>query len=83
MTEILAQELAPAIRVNAVAPGAILPPVEADSDYETRMKSLIPLDRLGRPRDVAEAVIFLLRSDFITGETIHLTGGQQLRVSGD
>ena len=83
LTQLLAQELAPSVRVNAIAPGAILPPPDAGPDYEPRMKSLIPLERLGHPRDVAEAVLYLLRSDFITGETIHLTGGQQLTVSGD
>lgn len=80
LTQILAQELAPAIRVNAVAPGAILPPPSATADHESRIKSVIPLDRSGGPHDVAEAVLFLLRSDFVTGETIHVTGGQQLPV---
>jgi NAD(P)-dependent dehydrogenase (short-subunit alcohol dehydrogenase family) len=83
LTQLLAQELAPTIRVNAIAPGAILPPPGAGPDYEQRMKSLVPLGRVGHPQDIVEAVLFLLRSDFVTGETVHVTGGQQLTVSGD
>jgi pteridine reductase len=80
LTKLLAQELAPAIRVNAIAPGAILPPAGVGDDYEQRMSSVIPLGRTGGPEDITAAVLFLLGADFITGEVLHVTGGQQLQV---
>lgn len=78
MTEILAQELAPAIRVNAVAPGAILPPREAGQEYLERLASKIPLRRTGNVDDVTSAVLYLVRSEFITGEVLCVTGGEHL-----
>jgi len=78
LTEILARELAPDVQVNAVAPGAILPPPGEEDSYLERVARGVPLGRRGSPRDVAEAVLFLLRSDFITGETVHVAGGEQL-----
>ena len=78
LTGILARELAPDVQVNAVAPGAILPPPGEDDSYLERVVRRVPLQRHGSPRDVAEAVLFLLRSDFITGETVHVAGGEQL-----
>lgn len=78
LTQILAQELAPQIRVNAIAPGAILPPPGAPGDHEERLAEIIPIGRTGSPQEITEAALFLLRSDFITGEVLHVTGGQQL-----
>ena len=78
MTEILAQELAPEIRVNAVAPGAILPPHGAGGDYLERLAQNIPLRRTGSVDDVTSAVLYLVRSDFITGEVLCVTGGEHL-----
>jgi NAD(P)-dependent dehydrogenase (short-subunit alcohol dehydrogenase family) len=78
LTEILAQELAPEIRVNAIAPGAILPPAGAGQDYMERLAENVPLRRSGSVDDVASAVLFLLRSDFITGEVLRVTGGEDL-----
>jgi pteridine reductase len=80
LTKLLAQELAPAIRVNAIAPGAILPPAGVGDDYEQRMSSVIPLRRTGGLDDITAAVRFLLGTEFITGEILHITGGQQLQV---
>lgn len=80
LTQLLAQELAPSIRVNAIAPGAILPPAGAGDDYEQRMSSVIPLGRTGGPHDITAAVRFLLGAEFITGEILHITGGQHLQV---
>ncbi|MBW3543247.1 MAG: SDR family oxidoreductase [Planctomycetes bacterium] len=78
LTLALAQELAPDVQVNAVAPGAILPPPGEGADYLDKLSTRIPLGRTGNAADVAEAVLFLLRSEFITGEILHVTGGQEL-----
>ncbi|NOX54914.1 MAG: SDR family oxidoreductase [Planctomycetes bacterium] len=79
LTRLLALELAPSIQVNALALGAILPP-DGQSTWAESAPILekIPLRRVGSPEAVADAVLFLLRSDFITGEVLHITGGQEL-----
>jgi pteridine reductase len=80
LTKSLARELAPDIRVNAVAPGAILWP-EHDAGEETR-KHIIArtaLKRQGDPRDVASAVAFLLKdAPYITGQVLTVDGGRSL-----
>ena len=78
LTGILARELSPHVQVNAIAPGAILPPPGEDDTYLENAVHRVPMKKPGSPRDVAEAVLFLLRSEFITGETIHVAGGEQL-----
>ena len=78
MTTSLAQALAPNIQVNAIAPGLILPPPGRDQAYLEGLASQIPARRWGSPREIANAMIFLLRSDFVTGELIFVTGGEQL-----
>lgn len=80
LTKILAQELAPRIRVNAIAPGAILPAADMTPDDFDRLSALIPLRHCGSPGDISEAALYLLQSDFVTGEILHVTGGQQLVV---
>ncbi|MBW8823556.1 MAG: pteridine reductase [Xanthomonadales bacterium] len=81
MTKSLALELAPDIRVNAVAPGAILWP-ERDSVDAARQAAIVartPLARTGTPQDIAEAVHWLLASArFTTGEILHIDGGRLL-----
>jgi len=81
LTRMMALEFAPAIRVNAVAPGLILPPPGEDDSFLERMASKNPLGRYGSSAGVAEAVLFLLRSDFITGQTIFVDGGYHLKGS--
>ena len=78
MTKGLAQALVPNIQVNAIAPGMILPPPGQDQAYLERWAHKIPAQRVGSPEEVARALIFLLRSDFVTGELIFVTGGQHL-----
>jgi pteridine reductase len=78
MTKSLAQALAPNIQVNAIAPGLILPPPGQDQAYLERWAHRVPAQRVGSPEEVARALIFLLRSDFVTGELIFVTGGQHL-----
>jgi pteridine reductase len=79
MTELLAKALAPRIRVNAVAPGAVLLPEDWDEAARKRLEETTPLRRLGAPEDVADAVLFLLEHDYITGETIVVDGGRRIR----
>lgn len=71
--------LAPDVRVNAVALGAILPPPGKDSAYLKELAQKIPLERVGGIEPVAQAVLFLLRNHFITGEIIRLDGGAHLQ----
>lgn len=79
ITRILAIELAPNIRVNAVAPGPILPPSNKGEKHLKKISQKLPLRKSGTPEDIAQAVIFLARSDFITGEIIYVDGGYHLR----
>lgn len=77
MTRILAKELAPAVRVNAIAPGTIsMPgdPPEWQADFIRRA----PLRRTGRPEEIADAVMYLIRAEFLTGHTLVLDGGRTL-----
>lgn len=78
LTKSLAQQLAPAIQVNAIAPGAMLPPPGADDWHAERAAEAIPLRRPGRPSDICDAVVYLLQSTFVTGEILHVSGGEQL-----
>ncbi len=79
MTRALARALAPDVRVNAVAPGTVLLPESWSEDTAQRLASSTPLRRLGSPQDVTRAVLFLLDSDYITGETIIVDGGRHVR----
>ncbi len=78
LTKSLALELAPQVRVNAIAPGAILwPENDTDELAHQRLVSRTPLKRTGKARDLANAVKFLLTdADFITGQMIHVDGGR-------
>lgn len=78
MTQSLALALAPNIRVNAIAPGAILPPPDKDRAYLDQLAQAIPAQRVGSPAEVARALLFLLESDFVTGELVFVTGGEHL-----
>jgi pteridine reductase len=79
MTELLAKALAPTIRVNAVAPGAVLLPEDWDHEAREHFATSTPLGRLGSADDVARAVLYLLESDYVTGETVVVDGGRRLR----
>jgi pteridine reductase len=82
LTRMMALEFAPDITVNAVAPGLILPPPGADESYLVSHARGLPLQKHGAPRDIAEAIVFLLRSDFITGQVIYVDGGRHLGEYG-
>jgi pteridine reductase len=78
LTRSLAKSLAPGIRVNAVAPGAILPPPGEGADYLDRLLPRIPLGRTGAPEDIVRGVVYLLEAGFVTGEILHVAGGEFL-----
>jgi len=80
LTRSLAIALAPAVRVNAVAPGAILwPEHDADADARAALLARTPLGRLGRVEDVAEAVRWLLRdAHYVTGQVLAVDGGRSV-----
>lgn len=78
LTTLAAVELAPHIRVNAIAPGLILAPEHKKNDYLDRLAKKIPLKRRGEPADIAKAVHFLMENTFITGQTIFVDGGEHL-----
>jgi NAD(P)-dependent dehydrogenase (short-subunit alcohol dehydrogenase family) len=74
----MAVRLGPRIAVNAVAPGLVLPPAGKGPEYLEARASELPLRRIGDPSFVAEAVVFLVRSEFVTGQTIFVDGGRHL-----
>jgi pteridine reductase len=78
LTECLALELAPEIRVNAVAPGTVLWPESYTAAERRRLTSRIPLGRAGTPGDVAEAVRYLANAAFVTGVVLPVDGGRRL-----
>jgi len=81
MTQTLAKELAPSIRVNGVSPGSILWPeatAEISDDEKKLMLDRIVLNRQGSPQDIADTVLFLANSDYITGQIINIDGGRTL-----
>lgn len=79
MTYALAMELAPAVRVNAVAPGPVLPPPDYDEYLLEATARRTLLGRWGTPQDVAQAVVFLARAAYITGVVLPVDGGERLR----
>jgi len=80
LTRILARTCAPEVTVNAVAPGAVLPPDDWDEASREHLRRTTPLQRLGSPADVVNAILFLLRGgDYITGETLVVDGGRIIR----
>ncbi len=77
-TKMAAVEFAPRIAVNAVAPGLILPPRGKDMAYLEGLAKTVPLARHGNPGDVTDAALFLLKSDYITGQVVFVDGGRHL-----
>jgi 3-oxoacyl-[acyl-carrier protein] reductase/pteridine reductase len=76
LTRQLALELGPAVRVNAVAPGPVLPPDGYSPEKIELMAQRTLLNRWGTPEDVAQAVVFLVQADYITAEVIRVDGGE-------
>jgi NAD(P)-dependent dehydrogenase (short-subunit alcohol dehydrogenase family) len=77
-TGMLAQALAPNVRVNAVAPGPTLPSEQQTAEDFARQQGALPLKRGPDPQDIAEAVLYLAAARSVTGETIAVDGGQHL-----
>ncbi|MFA7257633.1 MAG: SDR family oxidoreductase [Kiritimatiellales bacterium] len=78
LTKLAALDLAPGITVNAVAPGAVLPPPKQADNPAWEYAGSIPLEKRPALSDIADAVLYLLKSDVITGQTIFVDGGQNL-----
>lgn len=79
VTQLLARSLGPEIRVNAVAPGLVDTPLTADwTNAQALWKTQSPMKRAARPEDIAQAVMLLLKADYITGEILLSDGGLNL-----
>jgi pteridine reductase len=78
LTRLLARDLAPKVRVNAVAPGLVLPAEDFSSEQWQRLVDRLPLQAAGSPRDVARAVTFFIQNPYVTGQTLAVDGGYQL-----
>lgn len=80
LTRALARELAPHVRVNAVAPGAIAWPEDGqfEADERERIVATTPLARIGAPTDIAEAVLLACTVPFVTGQTFAVDGGRSI-----
>jgi pteridine reductase len=79
LTKTLALALAPSIRVNAIAPGTVLKPEEWANERWEKMIAALPVQHGGSAKDVAEAVLFCVNSEFMTGQLIVLDGGRSLK----
>lgn len=78
LTKMTAVEWAPRIRVNAVAPGIILPPPGKGNEYMAKRARQIPLQKQGDVRYVTQSVEFLMDNEFVTGQVIFADGGEHL-----
>jgi NAD(P)-dependent dehydrogenase (short-subunit alcohol dehydrogenase family) len=78
LTESLALELAPQILVNAIAPGPIVAPAHLTPKERTCVTAATPLGRWGGAEEIAKAVLFLIETEFVTGECIRVDGGRHL-----
>jgi pteridine reductase len=77
LTRVLAKSLAPEVRVNAIAPGTISMPGDPP-EWEADFIKVAPLKRTGTPDDICDAVVFLARSEFTTGQVLVVDGGRTL-----
>lgn len=78
LTMMSAVSLAPNIRINAIAPGLILPPDKKENSYLERLAKNIPLRKKGSPENITQSVEFLLKNDFMTGQILFNDGGEHL-----
>ena len=78
LTRLLGKALAPGVRVNAVAPGLILPSADVPGEVWQRLVERLPLKTAGTPEDVARAVLFFIQNAYITGQILAVDGGYGL-----
>ena len=80
LTKSLAKELAPNIRVNAIAPGAILEPpnVEWTTEQKNNIINAVPMKRMGTEKDIVDAAIYLSEAEYVTGQILNIDGGKSL-----
>jgi NAD(P)-dependent dehydrogenase (short-subunit alcohol dehydrogenase family) len=78
LTRVLARALGPEIRANCIAPGTVLPPVDYTEDQLRQSRERTVLHRIGSPDDVVRALLFLVESDYLTGEVVVVDGGRML-----
>ena len=80
LTKSLAKELAPNIRVNAIAPGAILEPpnVEWTSEQKNNIINAVPMKKMGTEKDIVDAAIYLSEAEYVTGQILNIDGGKSL-----
>lgn len=79
MTKALARELAPAVRVNGIAPGAILwPSQDLPESDKAAVLAQVPMQRLGNPTDIANTMLFLAQAPYVTGQIVAVDGGRSL-----
>lgn len=78
LTRLMARAFAPEVRVNAVAPGLILPSADMPPEAWQRLVDRLPLKAAGQPEDVARAVVFFVQNPYVTGQTLAVDGGYQL-----
>jgi pteridine reductase len=79
LTRVAARSLAPAVRVNCIVPGTVLPPEDYTEEQIEDSAGRTVLDRIGSPQDVLDALRFLVRSEFTTGAIVVVDGGRTLR----
>ena len=77
LTRILAKELAPSVRVNAIAPGTITMPGDPE-EWQRDFTRRAPLKKTGRPEEIADAVMYLIVAEFVTGQVLVVDGGRTL-----
>lgn len=78
LTRVLARAFAPDIRVNAIAPGTVLPPADYTPAQVESLRGRTPLQRIGTPADVVRALLYLVEADYVTGEVMVVDGGRLL-----
>ena len=80
LTKSLAKELAPNIRVNAIAPGAILEPPNTDwtAEQKNNIINAVPMKRMGTEKDIVDAAIYLSEAGYVTGQILNIDGGKSL-----
>ena len=82
LTRVQARVLAPDVRVNAVAPGPVIRPAGWSEERWQALADIAPFRRVGTPRDVVEAVLFLAGAEFVTGHVLAVDGGHLLGPAG-